>query len=118
MTPKSFLYKTLNKVCHGAYVAYAPGSKNRPSLPFYVYSPDEGEEVFADSENYSRLPRFRVELFFKENDPELIDDFEAALSELGTWRLRRADWLDTESCLWHDYRLSLSLGKMRESEVG
>lgn len=116
MTPRAFLHKTLSEVCPGAYLAYAPGNRKKPPLPFYVYSPRHGEEFFADDENYAMLPRFRVELFFKENDPEFAERFEEALSRCGTWSRYDADWINSESCLYHDYRISVNLGKMRESE--
>lgn len=112
MTPSAILYKTLTKVVPGTYLAYVPG--NAPPLPWFAYSRRNGEEFFADDTNYSRLPRYRVELLFKENDPELVESFESALSELGTWRLSSADYLESENCYMHDYRLSMT---KRESEA-
>lgn len=115
MTPNEFLHKTLTTVCSGTYLAYRPGKA--PPLPWFVYSRRSGEEFFADDENYARMPRYRVELLFKENDPALIERFEEALSRLGTWRLSNATYLESEGCFMHDYRLSMSLGKLRESEA-
>lgn len=116
MTPNAFLYETLSKVCKGTYVAYKPGKA--PPLPWFVYTRRNGEEFFADDSNYARIPRYRVELLFEENDPVLVSRFEEALTEVGTWKLYSADYLDSEGCLIHDYRLSMSLGKLRESEAG
>lgn len=114
MTPDGFLYQTLKGVCPGTYAAYRPGKA--PSLPWFCFTRRHGEEVFADSTNYSRLPRYRVELLFKDKDPSLVESFEEALSRLGTWSLYDSDYVDSEACMLHDYRLSLSLSKMRESE--
>jgi len=114
MTHNQFLYETLCGVCKGTYLAYQRGKA--PALPWFVYERQNGEEVFADNANYSRLPKYRVQLLFKENDPKLIDEFEAALSRIGTWRLYDAGYLDSEDCIVHDYRISLDLAKYRESE--
>jgi len=115
MTCDEFVYTTLTRVCPGTYIAYDQG--HAPALPWFAYSPRRGGEVFADDENYSRLPRYRVELLFKEMDKDLIARFEEALSQLGTWSLYLSDYLETERCLYHDYRLSLNLGKLREREA-
>lgn len=115
MTPNAFLFKTLSEVCKGTYVAYQRGKA--PPLPWFSYKPDNGEEVYADNENYSRIPRYRVELLFKENDPDLIRAFETALSRVGTWKRYDGDYVDSEDCLMHDYRLTMNLTKLRESEA-
>lgn len=114
MTPEAFLMETLTGVCKGTYIAYPLGKA--PPLPWFAYSRRSGEESYADNENYARLPRFRVELLFKEHDPQLVRKFEEALSRLGTWKLYSSDYLDSENCLIHDYRLSLGLEKLRERE--
>jgi len=113
MTPEKFLARTLSAVCPGAYLAHKPGKA--PPLPWFVYKRASGEEYYADNTNYARLPRFRVQLLFEENDTDLVEAFEAALSELGTWRLYDADYLDSEACLFHDYRLSLGLDNLKEA---
>lgn len=110
MTPNERVFGTLSHVCDGTYVAYA----ERHALPFFVYKRVNGGEVFADNDNYSLLPRYRVELLLKENDPRLIADFESALTELGTWKLYDADWLDSENCIDIDYRLTLLPNRERE----
>lgn len=106
MTCDELLYQTLIEVCPGTYLSYP--TNGAPPLPWFAYSHQRDEEVFADNTNYVKLPRYRVELLFKEMDTELIESFEAALSSLGTWALRAADYLDTEGCLYHDYRLFLN----------
>lgn len=106
MTPDELIYSTLSEVVPGTYLAYVPG--NAPPLPWFVYSRRNGEEFFADNTNFERLPRYRVELLFKEADPKLVEEFESALSSLGTWRLYSADYVEAESCLMHDYRLAMN----------
>ena len=116
MTPNAWLFRTLSEVCKGTYLSYKPGSA--PPLPWFCYSRQNGEEVYADNSNYSRLPRYRVELLFEENDPDLIERFEEALSKLGVWRLYSADYVDSEACLMHDYRLAMNIALFREANDG
>ena len=99
------IYAALSVVCPGTYVAWPIGGA--PPLPWFTYKREHDGEVFADNRNYGLMPRYRVELLFKENDPSLIDDFEAALSSISTWKLYESDMLDSENCLYHDYRLTL-----------
>lgn len=110
MTSNELLFRVLSEVCDGTYVAYP----ERHPLPFFVYKREHGGEVYADNYNYSLLPQYRVELLVKENDPELISKFESSLSRLGTWKLYDADWLDSENCIDHDYRLTLLPNRERE----
>lgn len=105
MTYNAILYGALTTVCPGTYVAWPIG--DAPPLPWFTYKRQHDGEVFADNRNYGLMPRYRVELLFKENDPTLIEDFERALSSVGTWKLYEADMLDSENCLRHDYRLTL-----------
>jgi len=99
------IYSELSRICSGTYVAWPIGKA--PPLPWFTYKRSHDGEVFADNSNYSLMPRYRVELLMKESDPQLISDFETALSKIGTWKLYEADWLDSENCLYHDYRLTL-----------
>lgn len=105
MTYNAILYSTLTEVCRGTYLAWAIGEA--PPLPWFTYKREHDGEVYADNKNYSLMPRYRVELLFKEYDPTLIEDFEKALSAIGTWKLYESDMLDSENCLYHDYRLTL-----------
>ena len=115
MTYEAWLYSRLTEVCPGTYLGYRKGTA--PPLPWFAYSRRRGEEFYADNSNYARLPRYRVEFLFKENDPKLVREFEAALSSIGTWSLYESDRIDAEGCLYHDYRLSLDISKFRESEA-
>lgn len=112
MTYEEALYRALTDVCPGTYDAWKPGKA--PPLPWFAYTRRNGEEVHADNTNYARLPRYRVELLFEEYDQSLVDRFEQALSGVGTWRLYAAEYLDSEGCHMHDYRLSANPGALRE----
>ncbi len=105
MTSNARVFSTLLDVVKGTYLGYPVGKA--PPLPWFIYERERGGEAFADNSNYGLLPRYRVELYFEENDPDLIDRFEEKLSELGTYRLYDADLIDTEGCYRHDYRLTL-----------
>lgn len=111
MDSDEVVYKVLSEVCPGTYEAWDTGKA--PALPWFAWSYRRGGEFFADDSNYSRLPHYRVELLFKEMDPELIGRFEDALSRLGTWRLYNADKNEAERCYVHDYNLACNLGKIR-----
>lgn len=116
MTYEEALFKALTKVCPGTYRAWRPGKA--PPLPWFAYSLMRSDQFHADNTNYFRLPRYRVELLFEESDPKLVADFEQALSGIGTWSRYEAEYLDSEGCFMHDYRLSASPGLLRETESG
>ncbi len=105
MTPNARVFSTLLDVIPGTYVAYPLGKA--PPLPWFTYERTRGGEAYADNSNYGLLPRYQVELYFEENDPDLIERFERKLSELGTYRLYDPEYIDTEGCYRHTYRLTL-----------
>lgn len=115
MTSDERLFTELTRVCPGTYVAWPIGKA--PALPWFTYKRQNGGEVFAGNANYGLLPRYRVELLFKEKDPVLVRDFEEALTRLGTWKLYDADYMDGENCIEHDYRLTL-LPNREEEDYG
>lgn len=115
MTHEQLLYMTLTEVCPGTKNSYPTG--HAPRLPWFAYTRLRGEEFHADNTNYARIPRYRVELLYKENDPDLVERFESALSSIGAWRLYESDDVDAEGCLLNDYRLSLDISKTREREA-
>ena len=106
------VFSRLSKVCKGAYQEFQKGKA--PPLPWFVYTHRNGEEFHADNENYLSLPRYRVELYFKEVDKDLIRRFEAALSDLGTWRRYSDGYIESERCHMHDYNLAASPTKLEE----
>ena len=104
MRAEDRLMGELCKVCPGTYLAWPIGKA--PSLPWFTYRWWSGGEVFADDENYAQLRRMRIELYFKELDLDLIDDFEDALKRVGTYSLYDATFVNTENCYRHVYRLA------------
>ena len=116
MSLDEILFSELRTVCPGTYVSWPTGKA--PPLPWFAYKREHDGEVFADNTNYGLMPRYRVELLFKEKDDSLIEDFEAALSRVGTWKLYEADYLDSEKCIDHDYRITLLPNRETETEDG
>lgn len=84
-----------------------------PELPWVAFVRERGGEVFCDNTNYHRFPRYRAELYMKENDPELIEAFEKAVGKLGTYRVYSDDFVDSEHC----YLLSLEFTLLPEREA-
>lgn len=116
MSHDTLLFTTLSEVCPGTYVSWPTGKA--PSLPWFAYKREHDGEVYADNQNYSLMPRYKVELLFREKDDALIEEFEAALSRIGTWKLYDASYLDSESCIDHDYRITLLPNREMETEDG
>ncbi len=105
MTSNERLFSRLLDVVPGTYLAWPVGKA--PPLPWFTYEREYGGHAYADNTNYALMPRYQVDLYFAENDPDLIAMFEEAISDLGTYRLYNADYIDTEGCYRHDYRLTL-----------
>jgi hypothetical protein len=116
MNLDKLLYSSLTTVCPGTYVSWPTGKA--PPLPWFAYERERGGEVFADNTNYDLMPRYRVELLFSEKDDALIEDFEAALSRVGTWKLYEAAYMDSEACIDHDYRITLLPNRETETQDG
>lgn len=107
MTDDERVYKTLRDLTGlpGAKYSFAYG--HVPPLPWFVYLPEKKGEVFADNDYYLTVPRYRAELYIKENDPEIVDGFAEAVRSLGPYRHREV-WLDSENCMMHSYTFSLT----------
>lgn len=95
MTPNEAVYTTLSATgLKGAQSAWPIGAA--PPLPWFVYYREDGGEVFADDSNYSKLPRFRAELWTSQNDETVRASFEAALSEIGPFSTNEG-WVPSEN---------------------
>lgn len=107
MTEDALVFQTLTGMTGlpGAKLAWALGEA--PSLPWFVYYRDRKGELHADNDNYFILPRYKAELYIKENDPELVNAFEEAVSTLGPYRHREV-WLDSENCTMHTFTFTLT----------
>ena len=106
MTNDDFVFSTLLAVgIPGTRSAWQLGKA--PPLPWFVYVRASGGEVFADNDNFDLLPRYRAELYIRENDPDLIASFEDAVRQLGPFR-HRESWLADENCQMHSYTFTLT----------
>lgn len=78
----------------GAHYAFPEGGA--PRAPFFVYSLDDAGEVFADDSNWSRLPRYRVQLLEREQSPELEEAVADALRDAFGPVRTVEDWSQSE----------------------
>lgn len=107
MTEEALVFSTLSGLTG------LPGTKDAwpfgevPSLPWFVYYRDKKGEFHADNDNYYLMPRYKAELYIRENDPELVTAFEEAVSTLGTYR-HRDMWLESENCMMHTFTFTLT----------
>lgn len=88
----------------GTYIAYQEG--HAPPLPWFTYMERRGREFFASDTNYSKVQRFRAELYQRENDPQLRETFEAAVASIGPYT-SYTTWIPTEQCLMTSYDFSI-----------
>ena len=107
MTEDALVFSTLTGMTGlpGTRLAWPYGGA--PSLPWFVYYRDRKGEVHADNDNYFLMPRYKAELYIKENDPELVKSFEEAVSTLGSYR-HRETWIDGENCTMHTFTFTLT----------
>lgn len=90
-----------------------PGTKDAwplggaPSLPWFVYDRDRKGEFHADNGNYYLMPRYKAELYIRENDPALVELFEDAIRELGSFK-HRSSWIESENCMMHTFTFTLT----------
>ena len=107
MTEDALVFSTLTAMTGlpGTKFAWAYGSV--PPLPWFVYYRDRKGEFIADNDNYFLMPRYKAELYIKENDPELVSVFEDAVSTLGPYKHRDV-WLDSENCTMHTFTFTLT----------
>ena len=101
MTPDSIVYQTLlTSGIPGTKVAYQEGQA--PPLPWFVYFRRRGGNLYADGTNWTNIPRYRAELYQRENDPEIRERFEEAIAQLGPYTSYES-WIETESCMMTVY---------------
>ena len=107
MTDDAFVFTTLRDATGlpGTELAWPFGKA--PSLPWFVYMHDRGGETFAENDNYHIMPRYRAELYIRENDPDLVKAFEDAVRSLGPFR-HRESWIDNENCQMHSFTFTLT----------
>lgn len=107
MTDNERVYRTLRDMTG------LPGTKDSwayghvPPLPWFVYTPQKKGEVFADNDHYLIVPRYKADLYTRENDPELVEAFAEAVRTLGPYR-HYSVWIESENCMMHSYTFSLT----------
>lgn len=95
MTPNEEVYATLSATgLPGALSAWPIGQA--PPLPWFVYYVQEGGEVFADDSNFTKLVRYRAELWTAQNDEEVRATFESAVSQIGPFTTNEG-WVPSEN---------------------
>lgn len=107
MTDDARVFSTLADLTGLPGTRYAWPYGKVPSLPWFVYLRDRKGELHADNDNYYLMPRYRAELYLRENDPELVRTFEEAVATLGPYRHREA-WLESENCTMHTFTFTLT----------
>lgn len=110
MTDDALVFTTLKSLTGlpGTKDAWPYGnSVHVPPLPWFVYRREKKGEFHADNDNYFLMPRYRAELYIRENDPDLVREFEQAVSTLGSYR-HREDWLESENCAMHTFTFTLT----------
>lgn len=101
MTPDKFVFQKLKESgLPGVKVAWQEG--HAPPLPWFTYKRKRGGDLFADDSNYSKLPRYEVELYQRENDPETRELLEERIAEIGPFTAYET-WIPTEQCLCTTY---------------
>lgn len=107
MTDDARVFSTLHDVTGlpGTKLAWPLGEA--PSLPWFVYSRERKGELYADNGKYFTMPRYRVELYTSENEPELLESFERAVELLGSDRFQET-WIEGENCLIYSFTFTLT----------
>lgn len=101
MTPDQHVFAILKESgIPGTKVAYQEG--DAPPLPWFVYMRKRGGVTFAENSNYGALPRYEVELYQKENDPEIRQRLEDAIASIGPFTFYE-EWIPTEQCICTTY---------------
>lgn len=104
MKPDEVVYSTLTGTgLAGTRDAWPMGGA--PALPWFTYKRAKGGEVFADDTNFTRMCRYDVSLYEREQDDTLRETFEAALDRLGPNKCHES-WLTSENCWVTSYSLT------------
>lgn len=69
-----------------------------PALPFVCFFEREAYTFPADNVVYYQRPRFSVELYTKNRDPETEALFETAFTAAGIYYTKETEYLDDERC--------------------
>lgn len=80
-----------------AHMAWTKGAA--PELPFCVYLLDNDNKLNADNKRWYAYPRWRVELYHKQNDTESEEKLQEQLTEAFGDFDKVETWLDSEACV-------------------
>lgn len=69
-----------------------------PALPFVCFFETQAYTFPADNVVYYYRPRFSVELYTKNRDPETEALFEAAFTTAGLYYTKETEYLEDERC--------------------
>lgn len=106
MTDDARVYTALSATgLKGTKIAWPLG--NAPPLPWFTYQRSRGGEIHADNDNYIEFPRYVAELYIRENDPELVEEFGRAVRTIGPFS-RREQWLTSENCMVYRFQFTLT----------
>lgn len=88
-----------------------PGTKvgwpigGAPPLPWFTYKRVKGGEFFGDDSNYALMQRYDVDLYQKDADDDVRDEFELALAKVGPFKSIES-WIPTEDCWVTSYSVT------------
>ena len=107
MTDDAYVFNVLSEATGlpGTELAWPYGKA--PALPWFVYKRSGDGETFAGNDNYHMMPRYRAELYLRENDPDLVESFALAVRSIGPYK-HFESWLENENCQMHSFTFTLT----------
>ena len=104
MTSDEIVYQSLlTSGLKGTKVGWPIGGA--PPLPWFTYKRVKGGEFFADDGNYALMQRYDVDLYQKDADDTLRDEFERALDLIGPYKCVES-WVPSENCWVTSYSVT------------
>lgn len=76
-----------------------------PDLPFVCFFEQQAYTFPADNVAYYQRPRYSVELYTKNRDPQTEALFEAAFTQAGIYYTKETEYLDDEDCQFTVFQL-------------
>ena len=80
-----------------AYYQFPEGTSQTP--PFICYFYTNTDDLYADDENYQRIPTLNIELYTSEKDFEKEAALEKILNDNGLTYYKEENYIDSES-MW------------------
>lgn len=76
-----------------------------PPLPWFTYQRLKKGEFFADDRNYEKMRRYQIDLYQRDADDDLRDDFEEYVAQLGPYTCVES-WIPAEDCWQTSYTIT------------